>query len=104
MVGLALGPKYAQISSHSLGKIAMVVFVRLKLQQHIGEVQTSSVATGNQCSTKLLVQNCCGVILHERMISIITCSVLSYWPGLLTLTKNIIKVVTWIKLVVRQAS
>lgn len=95
MVGLALGPKYAQINSHSLGKIAMVVFVRLKLQQHIGEVQTSSVATGNQCSTKLLVLNCCRVILHERMYKHdqLLCACFSYWPGLLTLTTNIIKMI-----------
>lgn len=48
VTGLALGPKYVQISSHSMGKIAMVVFVRLKLQPHISDVQTNSVATGQQ--------------------------------------------------------
>ena len=58
VVGQALGPKYAQISSHSLGKIALVVFVRLKLQQHISDVQTSSVATGRRLGYQL----CCRCI------------------------------------------
>ncbi len=46
LVAKALGPKYTKLASESLMAISILVYVRLKLQDHLSGVATSYVATG----------------------------------------------------------
>ena len=46
LVAKALGPKYVKLASESLMAISILVYVRLKLHEHLTAVATSYVATG----------------------------------------------------------
>ena len=47
LVAKALGVKYVKLASESLMAICILVYVRVKLQEHLSAVATSYVATGS---------------------------------------------------------
>lgn len=47
----ALGPKYVKYAGESLMAISILVYVRLKLQEHLSHMATSYVATGEKAGS-----------------------------------------------------
>ena len=53
LVAKSLGAKYVKLASESLMAISILVYVRVKLQDHLSAVATSYVATGEGSGSQL---------------------------------------------------
>ena len=73
----ALGPKYIKLASESLMAISILVYVRLKLQEHLSNVSTSSVATGVQTAAMLVLD-----VLTVATYNVSNSRLLHFWPAM----------------------